>query len=69
MISDPFLNNVKQNNSIEDLALNKEILDVPTLVQYLKVLELSQILQKLIMIPNILSKSNWLFQSQEILVV
>ena len=27
MISDPFVNNRKQNNSIEDLALNKEILD------------------------------------------
>ena len=36
MISDPFINNRTQDDSIESLALNKEILDIPTLVQYLK---------------------------------
>ncbi len=36
MISDPFLNNRTQNKGIEDLALNREVLDIPTLVQYLK---------------------------------
>ena len=36
MISDPFINNRTQNQSIEDLALNKEIIDIPTLVQYLR---------------------------------
>ena len=36
MISDPFVNNRTQNKSIEDLALNKEIIDIPTLVQYLR---------------------------------
>ncbi len=36
MISDPFLSKRTQNKGIEDLALNKEVLDIPTLVQYLK---------------------------------
>ena len=36
MISDPFTNNRTRNEGIEDLALNKEDLDIPTLVQYLK---------------------------------
>ena len=36
MISDPFIKNGTQDNSIESLALNKEALDIPTLVQYLK---------------------------------
>ena len=36
MISDPFINDRSNNNSIEDLALNREAVDIPTLVQYLK---------------------------------
>ena len=36
MISDPFINNRTANNSLADLALNRETLDIPTLVQYLK---------------------------------
>lgn len=36
MISDPFINTRSQNNSIENLALNRESVDIPTLVQYLK---------------------------------
>ena len=36
MISDPFIGSRTKNSSIEDLALNKEILDIPTLIQYLR---------------------------------
>ena len=36
MISDPFINNRTRNEGIEDLALNKENIDIPTLVEYLK---------------------------------
>ena len=36
MISDPFINNRTADNSLADLALNRETLDIPTLVQYLK---------------------------------
>ena len=36
MISDPFINNRTSNIGIEKLALNKESVDIPTLVQYLK---------------------------------
>ena len=36
MISDPFTTNRNQNSSLENLALNRETLDIPTLIQYLK---------------------------------
>ena len=36
MISDPFKNSRTGNEDIENLALNKEIIDIPTLIQYLK---------------------------------
>ena len=36
MIRDPFMGNRTNNSGIEDLALNKELLDIPTLVQYLR---------------------------------
>ena len=34
MISDPFIN--KTQSTIENLALNRASLDIPTLIQYLK---------------------------------
>ena len=36
MISDPFISNRKIDNSLQELALNRESLDIPTLIQYLK---------------------------------
>ena len=36
MISDPFINNRTADNSLANLALNRESLDIPTLVQFLK---------------------------------
>ena len=36
MINDPFNNNRTAGDNLANLALNKESLDIPTLVQYLK---------------------------------
>ena len=44
MISDPFINNTQSN--IENLALNRATLDIPTLIQYLKSPGVLLILQK-----------------------